>query len=146
MLLRETLIVCSKTKTCPSEIIAMQSNLRIAILVLLCSLFLLTCECVLTQAQADGFIGDPLLLKFVADQNEQNVRAIQCWQGTVEVVEKSQSKDGTKTKWRRHVHFAYDQERQAWLWSNEWLEYGHRRDLHEIRRQKGSVAPNSASP
>ena len=101
----------------------MRSKLRMTVIVILCA-FSQISACILSQARADGFTGDPLLLKLIATQNEQNVRAIDCWQGTVEIVERrSQLKEGIKTASRRDVHFAWNRQMQAWRWSNEWLEF-----------------------
>ena len=93
------------------------------VIVLLGAVLLQICECVMNRAQADGFLGDPLLLKLVADQNEQNVLAIRCWQGTVEAIEKSQHQDGMKVQCRRHVDFAFDRQTDSWLWRNKLLEF-----------------------
>lgn len=101
----------------------MRSKLRMTVLVFLSSLFLQNCELLLDRARADGFQGDPLLLKQVAEKNEQNVLAIRCWQGTVDAVEKRQNKDGSKVQWRRQVEFAFDRQTVAWLRRNKWLEF-----------------------
>ena len=100
----------------------MRSKLRMTVLVLFSTLFMHNCELVLNQARADGFIGDPILLKLVADKNKQNVLAIRCWQGTAEAIEKHQDKDGIKVLCRRHIDFAFDRQTDAWLWRSKYLE------------------------
>lgn len=98
-------------------------TIRMALFVLLSFVSLLSCELVLNQAKADGFQGDPLLLKLVADQNEPNVLAIRCWQGTVEEIAKRQSNDGKKIQSRRQLEFALDRPMDEWLWKSTWLEF-----------------------
>lgn len=100
----------------------MRSKLQMIVLVLL-STFFLNFELVLDKAMADGFLGDPLLLKLVADQNEKNVLAIRCWQGTVEETAKRRGIDGTKIQSRRQIDFALDRQKDAWLWKTHWLEF-----------------------
>ena len=100
----------------------MRSKLQMIVLLLL-SNFFLNCELVLNQALADGFQGDPLLLKLVADQNEKNILAICCWQGTVEETAKRRGIDGTKIQSRRQIEFALDRQKDAWLWKIHWLEF-----------------------
>lgn len=100
----------------------MQTKLRMTIPVLLCFLLTEICGLATNQLKADGFRGDPELLKLIADQNKQNVLAIRCWQGTVDAIEKHQDKNGTKVQWRRDVDFAFDRQADAWLWRSKVLD------------------------
>jgi hypothetical protein len=118
-----------------------------SVIVILCA-FSQISACILSQARADEFTGDPLLLKLIATQNEQNVRAIDCWQGTVEIIERrSQLKEGIKTASRRDVHFAWNRQMQAWRWSNEWLEFsatqGKKELPNEWDRDGGMIKENA---